>query len=69
MALGRIHGSHAWISLGWGNRIEFVDRLVAGGNGNRKDQVGEGGTEREIEYGERQLEMGGSGGGLCRNLV
>jgi hypothetical protein len=36
----RVEGD-TWISLRMGNRIEFSERLWWGGDGNRRDQVGE----------------------------
>lgn len=49
-----------WIPLGRGNRMDYVGRLGAGGHRNRRDQVGEGGMEKEC--GERQLEWEDSWG-------
>ena len=37
-------GSKAWISLGRGNRIDFVGGIRKGRNGNRRDNV-RGGDE------------------------
>ena len=47
-----------WIALGRRQRIVFVGKLGAGGDGNSKDQVGVGG----IENGVRWLESEGISG-------
>ena len=54
-----------YISLETGNRIDFVGLRVVG-DGNRRNQVGQGQMERD---GEEMTEMGGGLGGQCGQPV
>lgn len=50
--------THAMVLPGKGKWADFVERLGAGGDQNRRDQAGMGGKEGGREYWERKLDKG-----------